>query len=130
MKDHRPFGFAGLWERCGELRCTTGCPSFLVRSITTTGLILKSRTRLSCNRLYPYPADEMAADPVSTHVNNARNIDEKCIEPLVQKCFDRSLHGIPSADFKGHTSMEPHHNWLSTFVVYKTPKRQQADTSA
>jgi putative SOS response-associated peptidase YedK len=34
--------------------------------------------------LDPYPADEMTADPVSTHVNNVRNIDEKCIEPLDQ----------------------------------------------
>jgi hypothetical protein len=26
--------------------------------------------------------DEMAAEPVSTHVNNVRNIDEQCIEPF------------------------------------------------
>jgi putative SOS response-associated peptidase YedK len=27
-----------------------------------------------------YPADEMVAEPVTTHVNNVRNNDERCIE--------------------------------------------------
>jgi putative SOS response-associated peptidase YedK len=35
--------------------------------------------------LDPYPADLMAADPVSTHVNNVRNIDEQGIAPLAQR---------------------------------------------
>jgi putative SOS response-associated peptidase YedK len=30
-----------------------------------------------------YPADEMAAEPVSTHVNNVRNNDAECVTPLV-----------------------------------------------
>jgi len=32
--------------------------------------------------LKPYPADEMTFYPVSTHVNNPRNDDPLCIEPL------------------------------------------------
>jgi putative SOS response-associated peptidase YedK len=32
--------------------------------------------------LKPYPADEMTFYPVSTHVNNPRNDDPRCIEPL------------------------------------------------
>jgi putative SOS response-associated peptidase YedK len=33
----------------------------------------------------PYPADEMRADPVSTHVNNVRNQGEACIAPAVEQ---------------------------------------------
>jgi putative SOS response-associated peptidase YedK len=32
--------------------------------------------------LRPYPAEEMTFYPVSTHVNNPRNDDARCIEPL------------------------------------------------
>ena len=32
-----------------------------------------------------YPADEMLATPVSTHVNNVRNIDEGCVAPMEQQ---------------------------------------------
>jgi putative SOS response-associated peptidase YedK len=32
--------------------------------------------------LRPYPADQMSFYPVSTHVNNPRNEDPQCIEPL------------------------------------------------
>jgi putative SOS response-associated peptidase YedK len=35
--------------------------------------------------LAPYPADEMLAEPVSTHVNNVRNEDEACIAPTTQQ---------------------------------------------
>jgi putative SOS response-associated peptidase YedK len=31
--------------------------------------------------LRPYPADKMAAYPISTYVNNPRNQGPKCIEP-------------------------------------------------
>jgi putative SOS response-associated peptidase YedK len=100
MKDNRPFGFAGLWERWGELEsCTilTTCPNELCASVHDRMPVILSPNdydqwldpkvtdapQLQL-LLDPYPSDEMTADPISTHVNNVRNIDEKCIEPLVQ----------------------------------------------
>jgi putative SOS response-associated peptidase YedK len=35
--------------------------------------------------LRPYPADQMSFYPVSTHVNNPRNEDPQCIEPLTNQ---------------------------------------------
>jgi putative SOS response-associated peptidase YedK len=34
-----------------------------------------------------YPADEMVAEPVGTHVNNVRNNDESCITPAEHEMF-------------------------------------------
>ena len=30
----------------------------------------------------PYPADDMTAHPVSTHVNRPANDDPRCVEPV------------------------------------------------
>jgi putative SOS response-associated peptidase YedK len=101
MKDHRPFGFAGLWERWGELEsCTilTTRPNELCASVHDRMPVILSPndydqwldqqvTDAAALQplLDPYPSDEMAADPVGTHVNSVRNIDERCIAPLAQQ---------------------------------------------
>jgi putative SOS response-associated peptidase YedK len=101
-----PFAFAGLWETWqgpdgGELQsCTllTTEPNELLEPIhnrmpvilapqdydewldhaSEDGRYLASIRHL----LRPFPADEMAAYPVSTYVNNARNEGPECIKPL------------------------------------------------
>jgi putative SOS response-associated peptidase YedK len=101
MKDARPFGFAGLWERWGELEtCTilTTSPNELCAPLHDRMPVIlgtsdygrwldPSQTDAAELQplLAPYPADEMLAEPVSTRVNNVRNEDETCIAPAVQQ---------------------------------------------
>ena len=121
MEDHRPFAFAGLWERWKPRRdqldkivvpgkpevplsadgrvescafLTIG-PNELMASIhDRMPLILpvehwdtwldphvQDAEELS-TLLLPYPASEMRAHPVSTHVNKPAHDDPACIEPL------------------------------------------------
>jgi putative SOS response-associated peptidase YedK len=40
-------------------------------------------TLADCGYLGPYPAREMTAIPVSTHVNSPQNNDAGCLVPLV-----------------------------------------------
>ena len=40
---------------------------------------------IAARLLRPYPADKMAAWPVSTYVNKAGNEGERCIEPVGQQ---------------------------------------------
>jgi putative SOS response-associated peptidase YedK len=42
----------------------------------------RSGTLADCGYLGPYPAGEMAAIPVSTHVNSPRNNDAACLVPV------------------------------------------------
>jgi putative SOS response-associated peptidase YedK len=95
MKDARPFGFAGLWDRWGELEtCTilTTSPNELCAPLHDRMPVIlgtgdydrwldpsQSDVAELQPLLDPYPADEMLAEPVSTHVNNVRNEDERCI---------------------------------------------------
>jgi putative SOS response-associated peptidase YedK len=44
-----------------------------------------SGTAATCGFLSPYPAGEMVAVPVSTHVNNPRNNDPACVMPLASE---------------------------------------------
>jgi putative SOS response-associated peptidase YedK len=112
MDDHRPFAFAGLWEQWFGLEgqpplesctiITTQANDFTSHVHDRMPVILdehdydlwldpdvQDRSRLE-PLLVPH-VERMAADPVSTHVNNARNEGEKCIEPLVAPPSDTPL---------------------------------------
>jgi putative SOS response-associated peptidase YedK len=43
----------------------------------------RSGTLADCGYLGPYPAGEMAAIAVCTHVNSPKNNDSACLTPLV-----------------------------------------------
>ena len=102
MKDHRPFGFAGLWDRWRAadsdewvISCTilTTDASELVKPVhdrmpvivrredhehwLDTGLHKEQLREL----LTPYDAAEMEAVPVSTRVNSVANDDAACLDP-------------------------------------------------
>jgi putative SOS response-associated peptidase YedK len=99
LKDHRPFAFAGLWERWGKQDSAAGSCSLI--TIHANSLMepihhrmpvilpeqayslwldptLKNTAYLS-GLLEPYEANEMEAYPVSTIVNNPRNDYSECI---------------------------------------------------
>ena len=101
LKDDRPFGFAGVWERWTK----AGQPIETCSIITTDAnelvagihnrmpvivppeayeLWLSPETQeveLLQSLLRPYPAGEMVAYPVSTRVNRATCNEPECIEP-------------------------------------------------
>jgi putative SOS response-associated peptidase YedK len=105
MKDGEPFAFAGLWERwVGEEdefieSCTilTTEPNELLEPIhNRMPVILDPKdydlwldpdmqevTRLK-PLLHPYPPDQMTYFLVNLRVNNPRNDDTLCVEPLPQ----------------------------------------------
>jgi putative SOS response-associated peptidase YedK len=101
MRDERPFGFAGLWERwegeggriinsCAIL--TTEANEVLrpvhdrmpvILHAEDYGLWLGADARelgLVKEMLRPYPADEMTSYPVGTSVNSPRNQGAELIE--------------------------------------------------
>jgi putative SOS response-associated peptidase YedK len=101
MRDDRPFGFAGLWDRWqspeGEVieSCTilTTEANEVLRPVhdrmpvilhpETYELWLEDDMRkvgLREELLQPFPASEMASYPVSTSINSPRNQGEKLIE--------------------------------------------------
>ena len=105
MQDERPFAFAGLWdhwtssdgqviESCALL---TTEPNTLMSPIHQRMPVillptaydewldpeLKDPKRLA-PLLQAYPSEEMVANPVSLHVNNARFDDARCIETLAE----------------------------------------------
>jgi putative SOS response-associated peptidase YedK len=103
LRDGRPFAFAGLWERwLGPSdqpveTCTilTTDANDLVRSIhDRMPVILPSDAyarwldpqlqdpEMLQPLLRPFPAEQMAAYPVSRLVNNPRHNDAKCLEPV------------------------------------------------
>ena len=103
MKSGRPFAIAGLWEHWistdgSEIEsCTllTTDPNDLLRPVHNRmpvlvdpadfDIWLDSKTYPGPDiqkLLRPYSDDEMTFYPVSTHVNNPRNEDLLCIEPL------------------------------------------------
>ncbi len=103
LESGEPFGMAGLWEAWkspdGEWlhSCTiiTTEPNSLMEPIHNRMPVILPResepgwlepgvddlSRLT-DLLQPYPADAMAARPVSSLVNNARNDFPECIAPL------------------------------------------------
>jgi putative SOS response-associated peptidase YedK len=103
MKDREPFAFAGLWEHWenqdGQAieSCTilTTEPNDLLKPIhNRMPVILDPKdydlwldpdvrdAGKPSALLGPYPPEDMAAFPVSLRVNNPRNDDPECIEPL------------------------------------------------
>jgi putative SOS response-associated peptidase YedK len=107
LKDNCPFAFAGLWEhweRVGKKiesgTILTTAANDLLRNVHDRMPVIlhpadyerwldpdnqtgKNLDKLLC----PFPAEEMQSFPVSTHVNNPRNDDPRCVEPLVQPDF-------------------------------------------
>lgn len=102
MKDRQPFAFAGLWDEWhssdgSQIRsCTivTIEPNELMASIHNRMPVILSpdtyaqwidsaaRTPDSLSALIkPYPAEEMAAYPVSTLVNSPQNDRPECVVP-------------------------------------------------
>jgi putative SOS response-associated peptidase YedK len=101
MKDERPFGFAGLWERWqgagGEAieSCTilTTEANEVLRPVHDRMPVILHpgdyelwldedvrKRELLRDLLGPYPAEEMVSQPVSTAVNSPRNQGETLIE--------------------------------------------------
>jgi putative SOS response-associated peptidase YedK len=103
-RDDRPFAFAGLWEfwrpdaSAEPLEtCTiiTTSSSSAVQSVHDRMPVIlneidydawldpenEDRAKLE-PLLVPYEGDELIAEQVSTHVNNARNDDERCMERM------------------------------------------------
>lgn len=102
LKDHRPFAFAGLWERWGKQDpAAESCSLITIHANSLMEPIhhrmpvilpeeayslwldptLKNTVYLS-GLLKPYEANEMEAYPVSTIVNNPRNDYSECIEAI------------------------------------------------
>ena len=104
MKDGQPFAIAGLWEHWqskegSEIEsCTllTTGPNELLEPVHNRMPVIIAPDDFDLwldpaaqhagevqHLLRSYPVAEMTFYPVSTHVNNARNEDPLCIEPLV-----------------------------------------------
>ena len=105
MKDHQPFAFAGLWERwAGEEddfieSCTllTTEPNELLAQVHNRMPVILDRKDYDLwldpavqkveslkPLLRPYQVDQMTYYPVNLRVNNLRNDDALCVEPLPQ----------------------------------------------
>ncbi len=102
LKDERPFGFAGLWDRWQDgskiiESCTiiTTNANELLKPIHKRMPVILPQTEYERwldpstqnpaafqPLLKPYDSEAMTAYPVSTRVNDPKNDDEKCIEPL------------------------------------------------
>lgn len=103
LRDERPFAFAGLWEHWegGDGMVIDSCtvlttePNELVRPLHNRMPVILApedysrwldpglqKADLLQPLLRPYPSEGMHAYPVDTWVNNPRNDDLQCIEPL------------------------------------------------
>jgi len=103
LRDHKPFGFAGLWDRWKNpqgdtiVSCTivTTEPNDLLTAVhDRMPVILQSQhiaewletgdqskdIALQC--LVPYPSEQMTVYQVSTRVNRPANDDPDCITPV------------------------------------------------
>lgn len=103
LADHRPFGFAGLWEHwesqtTGEVLATctiltTDANAVLQPIHDRMPVILppaaydrwldpdQTKTAALLPLLRPYPAEEMSSYPVSALVNRATNNQPDCLQP-------------------------------------------------
>ena len=101
-----PFGFAGLWERWSD-----PIEGYLVESCTIVTTMANERLEPIHDRmpviidpsdidawldtsgnpaiaqalLAPYPAERMSAYPISRRINNVKNDDPACLEPLEER---------------------------------------------
>ena len=109
LRDEAPFAFAGLWESwtvpqgtalTGSLAERTPGEAIDTCTILTTaanGTVAPVHGRMPVILpwealgpwlagedvpLVPYPADDMTAHPVSTHVSRPANDDPRCVEPV------------------------------------------------
>ncbi len=103
LQSGKPFGFAGLWDEWCDIEggvlttstIITTTPNKIVAPIhSRMPVILRAdaidlwlnpdeiRAEEVTPLLRPYPADKMVVVPVSKHVNNIRNDDAECIQPL------------------------------------------------
>jgi putative SOS response-associated peptidase YedK len=102
LKNDRPFGIAGLWERWDKQgepieSCTllTTEPNDLMKPIHDRMPVIIPAEKYSAwldpkcddqerllELLRPYPDKEMLAYPISTLVNKPQNDVPKCIEPV------------------------------------------------
>jgi len=101
-RDGRPFAFAGLWEtwhstdgdRIHSCTILTTEPNELMAPIHNRMPVIIEppdydlwldpgpNPESARHLLRPYPAEKLAAYPVSTRVNSPRNDDPQCIAPL------------------------------------------------
>jgi putative SOS response-associated peptidase YedK len=114
MRDKRLFAFAGIWEiweRDGHAVASccilTTTPNELMRPIHHRMPVVLPESdwdkwlspeidRLPASwqvkelmpMLRPFPAEEMSAAPVGDRVNDVRNDDPRCLEPLESGLFD------------------------------------------
>lgn len=99
MRDRKPFALAGLWESwSGNGKSIDSCA---IVTTTANELMQTIHDRMpvivhpgdfdqwlggepdgAAELLRPFASDEMAAYPVSTIVNNARNEVPECVEPI------------------------------------------------
>jgi len=102
MKDHRPFAFAGLWERWEKedppiesCSLITIGPNTVMEPIHHRMPVILATTQYDewldvslheterLNRLLrPFPTEEMEAYPVGLMVNNPRNDHPECVMPI------------------------------------------------
>lgn len=100
LHDQELFAFAGLWERSPQESgnavesCTivTTQPAPSISFIHSRMPVILPRnayqdwlagsTDQAAAWIAPYPDPDIDAVPISTHVNNPRNDDARCIEPL------------------------------------------------
>lgn len=108
LKNHEPFAFAGLWEswRRPDKQHIESCTILtteandLVRFLHDRMPVIlrpqdyerwldpeQEKVEELRPLLQPLPSEEMSAEAVSSLVNNARNEDPKCIEPLPRNLF-------------------------------------------
>jgi len=110
MADDRPFAFAGLWEYWEGASAEGPIESCTIITTDANQRTAEIHDRMPVilheddyelwldpelqekkpllPLLKPYASDEMQATPVSTHVNNPRNDDPRCIEAQ-RELFDR-----------------------------------------
>jgi putative SOS response-associated peptidase YedK len=101
LRGGEPFVFAGIWESwssaeeevlsCAIITTTANplvaeiherMPVIIPAAAYDDWLDPEADAHEALALLEPYPADEMEAYPVSTHVNRPANNDERCVRPL------------------------------------------------
>lgn len=115
MRDDAPFAFAGLWEVWGPSQ-DQRLFSFTIITTRPNRLQAPIHDRMPAilhardydqwldrslddeaalqGVLLPYEAELMVSGPVNRHVNNARNDDAQCIEPVELPEGDGGLGGL------------------------------------